>query len=297
MPPLPGSPGAALPPPVASGRRLAPLLVGAVLLLIAAVAAGWWWTERQPGRAAAVSKVPPPVVRKVVPDPTAVRLQNEAAARAAQAAQATELARQAQQQEIDDHLEQARAALTGKHYDDAAAAASAVLALAPGNTDAQGILATAEKAGKAEKRRRDRAAQAREASARPKPVETLPPVPRPATPTPAVVAPVPTDATLAVNFFTNLPEGVLVVYVNDRQVMRESFEYYTKTGFLRSKPSKGWVRNKYQVPVGTAAIRVYVSYSGKRTEVKSLSGNFSGGALRTLNATLNEDGSLTARLD
>ena len=53
VPPLPGSPGAALPPPVASGRRLAPLLVGAVLLLIAAVAAGWWWTERQPGRAAA----------------------------------------------------------------------------------------------------------------------------------------------------------------------------------------------------------------------------------------------------
>jgi serine/threonine protein kinase len=288
------------PPPRGGSLRLVPLLVGVALLLVAAVAAAWVWTYwLHPGRPAPAS-----VVQKApVPDAAALRRQSEAAAQAAMAAMAAQATQatstlaslgteQAQQQEIDQRLGQARDAMAGRHYADAAAAATAVLGLAPGNPEAEGILAAIDKAAK---RRKDRAAARAAVLPRPTPTE---PQPLPQAPSPPpVVAPVATDASLAINFFTNLPEGVLVLYVNNNQVMREPFKYFTKTGFLRSAPSKGWVRNEIKVAAGTADIRIYVTYSGKRTEVKNLSGNFPGGTKRTLNATLNEDGSLTARLE
>ncbi len=299
FPSLPNPPVIVPPPPRGGGLRLVPLLAGLALLLVAAVAAAWAWTYwLHPGRPApaAVAAV---AQKAPAPDPAAIRRQQEAAAQAAlaaQAAQATQGTEQAQQQvlqqEIDQRLGQARDALASRHYADAAAAATAVLGLAPGNPEAAGILAAVDKA---EKRRKDRAAARAAAVPRPLPTEpqTLPQAPPP----PPVVAPVATDATLDLNFFTNLPEGVLVLYVNNDQVMREPFKFFTKTGFLRSAPSKGRVQKKIKVAAGTADIRIYATYGGKRTEVQKLSGNFPGGTKRTLNATLNEDGSLTARLE
>jgi hypothetical protein len=208
------------------------------------------------------------------------------------AAQATELARQAAEQKtIADRLEEARQALSGKRYDAAATAANAVLALAPEHPDAREILTTVEKA---RNKKRDRLAAQAKATPASRPAEMLPPVPQPTNPPPA--APVPTDATLAVNFVSNLPEGILVVYVNNRQVMKESFDFWKKTGFLRRAPGKGSVTENLQVAVGTADIRVIVT-SGGKTRVKELSGNFPGGSVRTLSATLNADGTLTARLE
>jgi len=240
----------------------------------------------QPAPAPKVVPVPP----RVVPDPALL---------AQQAAQASEQARQARQQEIADRLEQARAALTAKHYDEAVAAASAVLALDPGNPDAQGIVAAVDKA---EQRRNDRAAQARAAAVppRPKPAEQLPPVPLPTTPTATVMTPVPTEATLNVKFLVNnVPdEGVLVVYVNESQVIRERFDFRRKAGFWRTRPGLGTVEQpNLKIPVGTASIRIYATYGSKTSQVKTLSGNFSGGAVRTLKATLNPDGSLPVRLE
>ncbi|HEV7518823.1 MAG TPA: serine/threonine-protein kinase [Thermoanaerobaculia bacterium] len=279
--------------PLRSSRaRLAPWLIGVALLLVAAGMAGWLWTAwRQPRKVAPprVSAVPIAPVQRAVPAPDP--------AVAVAAAQLAEQARRVQRQkEIDDRLGQAREALTGKRYDEAVAAASAVLALDPGNPDARGIVAAVDKA---EQRRNDRAAQARAAvPPRPKPADKLPPVSLPkTTPMLTVVAPVPTEATLSVNLYSNLPDGVLVVYVNNSQVMLEPFSFWKKINWLRSEPKKGTVRKDIPVPVGTADIRIYVTYSGKRTEVKNLSGNFPGGAVRALNATLNEDGSLTARLE
>jgi serine/threonine protein kinase len=264
-------------------RRLAPALGGAVLLVIALVAAlaylNPWGGSRR--RVAA----PPPTAQPT--EPAAILAQREAAARTA-AEQA------ARQKEIADRLENARQALDGKRYDEAVAAASAVLTLAPGNPDAQGILTAVDKA---QERQRARLAASASPSPRPKPTAAAPPVAAPMSPPPTVVAPVPTDATLAVDFFSNLPEGVLVVYVNKDQRMREPFKFRKKTGFLKSSPEKGRVQQTLTVPLGTADIRVYVTYENKRTEVKELSGNFPGGAVRTLHVTLNEDGSLGARLE
>ncbi|HTQ80677.1 MAG TPA: hypothetical protein VMM92_11820, partial [Thermoanaerobaculia bacterium] len=291
--PLPAAPA-----PVRSRPRHRALWGTALLLLVVALAAGglWlsgWrpWSPAPPPPAKAAVATAPAVPLPPVETP-AQRQQREAAARAAEQAQQL-----AKQKEIDDHLSQARQALTSRHYDEAVAAASAALALSPGNADAQGILTAAEKA---ESRRLKRAAQATQsaASSSAQASEANPPQAlQPAAPAPTPVTPVPTEATLSVNFFTNLPEGVLVVYVNNNQRMREPFNYREKTGFLRSRPSKGWVRQKLPVPVGTADIRVYVTYENKRTEVKELSGNFPGGTVRTLNVTLNEDGSLSARLE
>jgi serine/threonine-protein kinase len=292
-------PGAAVPPPAAarrsSGSRLAPWLVGLALLLVAAVAAGWLWTAwRHPRQVA--QPVPAVPAAGVVPVP--VPPPNPALQQQQQAAQAAEQARQAREKEIADRLEQARTALTAKHYDAAVAAASALLALDPGNPDAQGILAAVDKA---EQRRHDRAAEAKAAALpRPNPAQKLPPVSLPTTtPTASVVTPVPTEATLHVRLnVNNLPDGgVLVTYVNDSQVIREPFDFRVKAGFLRTRPGSGRVDQDIKVPVGTANIRIYATYGSKRTEVKTLTGNFPGGALRTLSSTLNADGAFTARLE
>src|SRR5262249_41998436 len=161
------------------------------------------------------------------------------------------------------------------------------------NLDAQGILSSVAKARTHQRERL--AAQSKTTSPLPKPAAMLSPVPQPTTP-PATLVPVPTEATLSVDFVTNLSEGILVVYVNNRQMMKEPFDFWKKTGFLRREPGKGEVQQDLQVPVGTADIRIIVT-SGGKTRVKELSGNFPGGKTRTLSATLNEDGSLTARLE
>ncbi|MEA2691094.1 MAG: eukaryotic-like serine/threonine-protein kinase [Acidobacteriota bacterium] len=297
---VPPPPGAAVVPPAAAPRRsrlprpLAPLLAGLALLLVAAVAAGWLWTEWRRPRPVAAPPFPKVVSAPAPAAPNPALLQQQQAA-----ALAAEQERQAQKRkEIDDRLGQARESLAGRHYDAAVAAASAVLSLDPGNADAQGVLSAVDKA---EKRRNDRAALAKAAvPPRPSPAQKLPPASLPTTtPTTSVVTPVPTEATLNVRFLVDdvADDGVLVVYVNDSQMMRESFDFRKKTGFLRSRPGKGTVEQPLKVPVGTANIRIYATYGNKRSEVKTLSGNFPGGAVRTLNATLTADGSFTARLE
>ncbi|HZF12956.1 MAG TPA: serine/threonine-protein kinase [Thermoanaerobaculia bacterium] len=286
-----GSTPAPSPPPPAAAPRgrspwLAPLLGGAaLLLLVAAAAAVWLWMGGRPARRVAVrppAPIPAQVQRPVgVPPPAAQTTE-----------MAAQTAEQARQKEIEGHLERGRQALSGKRYDEAVTAATSVLDLAPGNADAQGILNAVTKA---RTRQRERLAAKAAASSASRPAEMLPPVPQPTT-SPAAMAPVPTDATLSVNFLANLPEGILVVYVNHNQVMKESFNFWKKTGWLRREPRSGWVRGPLQVPVGTADIRIIVT-SGGKTQVKELSGNFPGGSTRILSATLNEDGSLTARLE
>jgi serine/threonine protein kinase len=203
-----------------------------------------------------------------------------------------------QERTIGAKLDEGRLALADRRYPDAEAAARAVLAMSPGNTVAEEILASV-KEGRA--RSRDRAALA-EARQQAHPVAVAAPPVRPdAAPRndqagPSAAAEV-KDATLELAFFSQLPEGSLLLYVNDRKVLQQPFRFYEKGGLFRSHASTGWVRQSFRVPAGDAVIRLYVTPQGSAAVVRTLKGNFPGGTSRRLDAKLTGDGDVTAQLN
>lgn len=190
-----------------------------------------------------------------------------------------------------------RLALADHRYEEAEAAAQAVLAMSPGNTVAEDIL-TAVKGGRT--RSRDRAASvARQAqraaaalpAARPEaPARGEQPVPPP--------TPEARDATLELAFFSQLPEGTLIVYVNGNKVLQESFRFYEKGRLFRSRPSTGWVRRSFSVKPGTVEIRVYVTPQGSAAVVRGVPpGNFAAGTSHRLEVQLTDGGQVTTQLN
>jgi tRNA A-37 threonylcarbamoyl transferase component Bud32 len=203
-----------------------------------------------------------------------------------------------QEKAIESKLEEGRLSLTGRHYDEAEAAAQAVLAMSPGNTVAEGIL-TSVKEGRA--RRRDRATSA-SAQAAARAVETASPALRPdaaarGLPAAPPAAPEIKDATLELGFFSKQPEGSLLIYVNGRKVLQEPFRFYEKAGLFRSRPTTGWVRRSFHLPAGNAEIRLYVTPRGSAAVVRTLAGPFAGGGTRRLDVQLDDDGQVTAQLN
>jgi len=203
-----------------------------------------------------------------------------------------------QERTIGAKLDEGRLALADRRYPEAEAAAQAVLAMSPGNTVAEEILASV-KEGRA--RSRDRAALA-QARLQAQPTAVAAPPVRPdagartdqAGPSAAAEA---KEATLELAFFSQQPEGSLLVYVNGRKVLQEAFRFYEKGGLFRSHPSTGWVRQSFRVPAGDAVIRLYVTSHGSAAVVRTLNGNFPGGASRRLDAKLTADGDVTAQLN
>ena len=203
-----------------------------------------------------------------------------------------------QERTIGAKLDEGRLALADRRYPEAEAAAQAVLAMSPGNTVAEEILASV-KAGRAHSR--DRAAQA-DAQRLAHPAAVAAPPVRPdaaprsdqAGPSSAAEA---KDGTLELAFFSQLPEGSLLLYVNDRKALQKDFRFYEKGSFFRSHPSTGWVHQSFPVPAGDAVIRLYVTPHGSAAVVRTLKGNFPGGTSRRLDVKLTGDGDVTAQLN
>jgi serine/threonine protein kinase len=203
-----------------------------------------------------------------------------------------------QERTIGAKLDEGRLALADRRYPEAEAAAQAVLAMSPGNTVAEEILASV-KGGRA--RSRDRAALAEARQQAYKVAVAAPPVRPDAAPRsdqagPSSAAEV-KDATLELAFFSQLPEGSLLLYVNGRKVLQQAFRFYEKGGLFRSHPSTGWVRQSFRVPAGDAVIRLYVTPQGSAAVFRTLQGNLPGGTSRRLDAKLTGDGDVTAQLN
>jgi predicted Ser/Thr protein kinase len=203
-----------------------------------------------------------------------------------------------QERTIESKLDEGRLALADRRYDEAAAAAQAVLAMSPGNTVAEDILASV-KEGRARSHSRAAAATARQPQ---RGADAASPAVRPdaasrseqpaAPPAPEVK-----EATLDLAFFSQLPEGSLLLYVNGRKVLQESFRFYEKAGLFRSRPSTGWVRRSFRLQPGKAEIRLYVTPQGSAAVVRTLSDNFTGGAARRLDVQLGGDRQVSAQLN
>ncbi|HVT59621.1 MAG TPA: serine/threonine-protein kinase [Thermoanaerobaculia bacterium] len=221
--------------------------------------------------------------------------------------QAERRRRVGQEREIEARLTAGRQALAERRYDDAESAAAAVLQVSPGNTVAQDILAAVRDGRARHKERAGSSPAARAAAARAaEAAAAAHPEPAPGAPgtagaaradAPQAVSPEVKEATLDLAFFTQLPEGTLMVYINGNKVLQEPFRFYERGNLFRAKPSTGWIRRSLHLPAGSAQLRVYVTAQGRAAEVRSLSGNFPGGASRRLDVQLSAGGDVTATLN
>ena len=194
-------------------------------------------------------------------------------------------------QQVADGLLAAQDAMARRSWGDAAAAARAVLALDPAQSDARAILAEAQKE---QKRERDRADAARAAALTP---PTPAPVPEAVPAEPSPPAPeAARDAALQVEFASDQSEGVLTIYAGERQILREPFKFVKKTGFLRSEKISGRIDAQRRVPLGPLTLRVYVARPGQATKAVVLDGTIEAGRTYRLAIRVDESGRTTAEL-
>jgi len=105
------------------------------------------------------------------------------------------------------------------------------------------------------------------------------------------------EATIELAFFSQLPEGSLMILVNGHKVLQESFRFYEKSGLFRSRPSTGWVRHSFHLAPGNVEIRVYVTPHDSAALVRNLAGNLPGGGSRRLDIQLTDSGQVSAQLN
>ncbi len=180
----------------------------------------------------------------------------------------------------------AQEAYEARKMRDAREAVFEALALDPGNEEAIRLLAELG----------DRGSSVRLRPARPRALPPPPPpveVPSPVAPTvDQQEAVVPQEATLAVHLVSDLQRGVLLIYLDEAQLLRESFRFGEKGRlFRRSKAETGRFRKTLKVSPGSHTLRVYVSGARNRpTEVRQLEGSFRAGSARRLEIRVDGEG-------
>jgi serine/threonine protein kinase len=203
------------------------------------------------------------------------------------------------QAEIRANLDEARAAFEQRDLATADAAVSALLEIDPGHE--AGLVLAAAIGG------------IRESLRRPVPpaVELPEEEQPPAVETPVAEEPPPTAAfetfspvverapvveetfgTLRIDFQSQVPRGVLTLYSGQEQILRRSFRFVEKRGFLRRRGVSGGFDSQVRLARGTHELRAYLSIPGRETQTKNLSGNLAGGSIRTLRVRVSAEGEL-----
>ncbi|MFP3941516.1 MAG: hypothetical protein ACLF0P_14550, partial [Thermoanaerobaculia bacterium] len=211
---------------------------------------------------------------------------------------------EARADQVIQDLERARIASGEGRWEDAQEAAWTVLAVEPDNEEAEEIARQADAALERIARRRETEARARQAQqGREAPVAEAPAAEEPVEPE-SEPLPAEAEATgaarrarLDLEFYSAVPEGVLTLYYEQEQLAREPYRFYRREGLFRNVPAAGTVEDQYTVPSGAATLRVLVALPGRPAMSRILEGNFPGGATRRLSVRLEDDYTLTARLE
>ncbi len=199
--------------------------------------------------------------------------------------------------EVQAGLEAAQLALVEKRYDDAAIAALGILTRQPDNAAANNVLLAVQQAkdlsappgGRIGRPPGTRRAEETATGNAEQPVAAAsaeaPPVAEAAT----------GDATLNISFSTEMAEGVVIVYLDRRELLRQTFRYKTG-GFLRSRATGGGFERQVTVAPGAGQLRVYVTPANQKANVINLQGNFLAGSTRHLVIDLSASGRANAQL-
>jgi serine/threonine-protein kinase len=199
-----------------------------------------------------------------------------------------------QEKEIAANLKKAKEALAARQYDQAVGAANFVLALEPGNEDADHIRSEALKGQAAARLAKQRTGPNQARPPRPgEQVATTTPIPSEAPPAGfGESAPVETKTSALRLHFQADMDAVLIVRADGRAIFRKDFD---GGGFFRRRNEKGHDFNqKLDIPAGTAKILVLVTPRKRKAEVQQF--DFPGGDSHRLEIYLSDSGQLTARL-
>lgn len=305
-------------PLVVPGRTILAASVAALLLLaMAAALFGWlWWTTPPVGRDARRDEQQKQVVELMQ---TGIRLMSDGDPMTAVSVlrRAEEIAPEKDkphlrslrmsaeeqvriygqaaegQKQVVDRLMTAQQAMTNRRYEEAMAAADAVLLLDPGNSQAEQIRTSAQAEQdkmkeRAKRQRAERATQAEVAS------RTPAPEPEPV-PTAAAEEPVPQTASLHITFQSDVPGiSAVMVHVNGTNVLQKNVG--TKGTFGRGK---GGRLDKGGIPVdaGNVKIKVWVTPPGQGAKLITRDDNFVGGTSHSLIIRLLGDGQTSVNLN
>jgi hypothetical protein len=187
-------------------------------------------------------------------------------------------------QRVLDGLQRGQDALAAKDWEGARSAALELLREDPENAEARTIVTQAE-SGLARRRAESRAAA------------VTPPVATAAAPAAAPPAEALIDASLAIDFQSEAPEGVLTVFLDGSQILREPFRFVRRKGLFRSEAVAGGLQARRQLSPGDHSLRIYVALSGKPARLVDLQGSFPGGAQKTLRIQVTKSGEPSARLE
>ena len=202
------------------------------------------------------------------------------------------------EQRVSEGLILAREEYAKRRYETAIAAANGVLELVPEHPEAVKLAADSATALGRQKER-DRAQKSAREAATQAAVESVPtPAATPNRPAPPVAATaVAADATIDIDFYSEVSEGVLTIYSGESQIFREPFKFVKKTGFLRTEKIAGAIGAQRTMPAGAVALRVYVSLPGKPTKATMVEGTLAGGSTRRLVVRVDAESRITAQLE
>ena len=200
------------------------------------------------------------------------------------------------EQRVSEGLILAREEYSKRRYEQAIAAAQVVLDAVPEHPEAVKLRTDSETGLARQKERQRSALQATAKAAAQAGDDASHPIATPPSKVAVAPPPPPADVNLAIDFASDTSEGVLTIYSGERQILRESFKFVRKTGFLRSEKISGSLAFERTLPAGAIALRVYVSVSGKPTRSIVVEGNLNGGSAQRLEIRVDDDGIATARL-
>jgi hypothetical protein len=104
-------------------------------------------------------------------------------------------------------------------------------------------------------------------------------------------------ATLRIDFFTELPEGVVTIYAGSKQILNEPYRFYKHTGLFRNEPKAGTIEASRQVPAGAVSLRIYVALPKRPPVVRTVEAQLTGGATRRLKIHFDRAGQLAVALE
>ena len=197
-----------------------------------------------------------------------------------------------EQARVADALQRAESALGSGQYDEAVRLAQSALVLEPENERALRVIGEAEDGKQRLKDAKDRVHD-RFIQPRSTPQNGEAPVPGPA---PAAVR---ETASLKIEFFSELPEGILTVYVGATKFFHQNFKFTQESGGLIKRQVKSSGRLSYteRVKVGEKVkLRVYVWLGSSQTKTHELDTSFAADEEKTLDIRVDRDGKVDLNL-
>jgi serine/threonine-protein kinase len=108
-------------------------------------------------------------------------------------------------------------------------------------------------------------------------------------------APPPADplGTLRIDFQSEVPRGVLTVYLGSEQILRREFSFFERRNLFRRRAVEGGFEEDRRVAAGTLPLRVYLAVPGDTTLSRSIEGQLPGGGVRVLTVRVDAESKLS----